>query len=172
MPQQNYALDVAYQSDIAVVDASKPISMAYGFVLLSSGVNPTGNKGLGEKVDQSIDVGDTVVFSVFDTTLVSPMPTVTSIVITCNDVTNPNVPADPFGWQTPGIYQLTNPSFGANGQSTGCNMKGYGLSTPIFTAQSKGQGKGQKKTYDFTITVTLQNGRVFQVDPEVDVMAE
>lgn len=167
MPQQNYALDVAYQSDIAVMDASKPISMAYGFVLLSSGVNPTGNKGLGEKVDQSIDVGDTVVFSVFDTA--SSLAPVTSIVITSYDVTNPNVPADPFGWSPAGIYSLNGSGFGANGKSTGCNVQGFGLSTPQFTAQGKGQGKGQKKTYDFTITVTLQNGRVFQVDPEMDV---
>lgn len=170
MPQQNYALDVAYQSDIGVMQESKPISMAYGFVLLTDGVSPTGNKGLGEKVDQSIDAGDTVIFSVFDTA--SSNAQVTSIVITSYDVTNPSVPADPFGWSTPGIYTLNNPSFGANGQSAGCNMKGFGLSTPTFTAQSKGQGKGQKKTYDFTITVNLQNGRVFQVDPEVDVMSE
>lgn len=169
MPQQNYALDVAYQSDIAVMDETKPISMAYGFVLLT-GVSAPGNKGLGEKVDQSIDAGDTVIFSVFDTA--SSLAQVTSIVITSYDVANPNVPADPFGWSTPGIYTLNNPAFGGSGgQSAGCNMKGYGLSTPTFTAQSKVQGKGQTKTYDFTITVTLQNGRVFSVDPEMDVEA-
>lgn len=167
MPQQNYALDVAYQSDIAVVDTTKPISMSYGFVLLSQ----VGNSGLGEKVDQSINVGDTVIFSVFDTTGASSAAPVTSIVITCKDVTNPNNPSnmDPFGWSTPGTYTLQNPTFITNGVSAGCNMRGFGLSTSWFTAQGKGQGKGQKKTYDITITVNLQNGRVFSVDPEVDI---
>lgn len=164
MPQQYY-LDIAYQSDISVVDTTKPISMAYGFVQQISG----GYQGKGEKVDQRINVGDLVGFAIYDTAS-NPSP-ISSVVITCEDVTNPNSKTgmDPFGWSTPGTFTSPNTGLSSGGTSTGCNMYGYYLIVGNFTSQSKGQGKGQKKTYDITITVTLQNGRVFQVDPDMDV---
>jgi hypothetical protein len=49
--------------------------------------------------------------------------------------------------------------------SAGCNVIGTRWTTDAFKALNPGR-------YKFTVTVTLQSGRVFQVDPEVDVMAE
>jgi hypothetical protein len=173
MPQQ-FALDVVYKSDVTpkvTPDLAHPIAMAYGFVAIGQ-TNPE----VGEKVDLSINAGDSVTFSIFDIAA-APAP-ISSVVINVNDVTPPNNPnnpiknVSPFGWPD-GTQRWVNPTFThvpPNGYSTGCNMVAFGLVLGNFTAQA---APGRKnKTYDITVTITLQNGRVFQVDPEMDVMAE
>ncbi len=175
MPTQTFALDVCYKSDVSTLftpNANNPISMAYGFVQMVDNDNFIER---GAIVDLSIDAGDDVSFTFLD--IAANPATISSIVISCNDVTPPNNPnnpirnVSPFGW-TNGTYtvpttQLTNTSsFG----SSGCNMNGHGLTIGPFTAQAA-PGK-KNKTYDITITIILTNGTVFQVDPEMDVMAE
>ena len=171
-----YALDVVYKSDVTpwvTPDATHPIAMAYGFVRL----DPTHTE-IGEIVDLSINAGDTVDFSIFD---IAAQPTpISGIVISVNDVTPPNTPnnpsrnVSPFGWPNGTKTFPTQPftHIPPNGYSSGCNMQAYGLTLGRFTAQpSPGTGR-RVKIYDITITITLTNGRVFQVDPEMDVMAE
>lgn len=168
MPKQ-YALDIVYKSDVTPnstpADVNNPIAMSYGFVLLGSQ-----NINRGEKVDLSIHNGDAVTFSVFD--MAQNPASIASIVVTCADVTNPRNPIaqqSPFGW-TNGTYTSNNPVFtDPYGRSTGCNMAGlHGLSLTIATATLQGNNT---KTYDITVTVTLTDGTVFQVDPEIDVEA-
>lgn len=175
MPAQTFALDVCYKSDVTTLftpNANNPISMAYGFVQIVNG----GFIERGAIVDLSIDAGDSVKFSFLDIAA-NPAP-ISSIVISCNDVTPPNNPnnpiknVSPFGW-TNGTYtvpttQLTSTSsFG----SSGCNMNGHGLTIGPFTAQAAPGNRN--KTYDITITITVNmpdgSTRVFQVDPEIDV---
>jgi len=173
MPQQ-FALDIVYKSDVTpwvTPDMAHPIAAAYGFVSLGQS-----HTEIGEIVDLSINAGDSIDFSIFDIAA-QPAP-ISSIVISVNDVTPPNNPnnpirnVSPFGWPN-GTQMWANPQFThapPNGYSTGCNMVGYGLVLGRFTAQASPGRKN--KTYDITITITLTNGRVFQVDPEMDVMAE
>ncbi len=85
---QKFALDVAYKSDVehyVPANSHHPIAMAYGFVLLGQL-----SSEIGEKVDLSIDPGDSVVFSFFD--IADKAAKISQVVIKCDDVTDPKYP--------------------------------------------------------------------------------
>ncbi|MDX2044928.1 MAG: hypothetical protein SF097_27200 [Acidobacteriota bacterium] len=179
MPTQSFALDVCYKSDVSTLftpNQNNPIAMADGFVNSTNGLSE-----VGAIIDLSVNAGDQIRFTFLDIadSAVAAANTIASMVIQCDDVTpprnthNPIRGGNPFGWPAgtyvvPAADLANRTSFG----STGCNMNGFGNTIGPFTAQAaNGQGRGQIKTYELTITITLTNGRVFQVDPEVDVQS-
>lgn len=137
---------------------NEPIAIAYGFAKWEGG----SFKGKGQNL-LKLKQGDDFYVNVFDTAQIPVQ--VTEILISFEPFPDAKGKS-PFSDSAELRLKGTNISTAYSGAaSAGCNVIGTRWTTGAFKIQNPGR-------YKFTVTVTLQNGRVFQVDPEVDVMAE
>jgi hypothetical protein len=156
--KQSYSIDVSFNSATTPALPNEPIAIAYGFAKWEGG----SFKGKGQNL-LKLKQGDDFYVNVFDT---APIPgQVAEILVSFEPF--PNAKANsPFSDSAEMRLKGMNISTAVSGAaSAGCNVIGTRWSAGAFKAQNPGR-------YKFTVTVTLQNGRVFQVDPEVDVMSE
>ncbi|MBL8188133.1 MAG: hypothetical protein JNK38_09000 [Acidobacteria bacterium] len=165
-----YGFDVALKSDVtpqSPATSTNPIAMAFGYSL-----TPDDGKMYedGEKTKEAIPQNSYISFQVYDLADDATKKTISSVTISFKDGT---APFD--GWAN-GEMTFSGPQIVtvSKAQSTGCNVTstvGYGMggnsSQPSLRFEAINVG-----TYEMTITVTMTDGTVFQVDPEMDVMAE
>lgn len=180
----SYGFDLAFKSNvtpsITPADKANPIAMAFGY---SGG----GKEETGEKSKLKVASASTVSFQLYDldTPNTSPVSTVT---IKFHNLVETD-PQCPFDWAN-NEMTFYNPDVPGNHKepaicpivlsppgpilSNGCNITavaGYTL------------GGGPSKEYTiasfpklqrfmFSATVTLQDGTMFRVDPEMDVMGD
>ncbi|MDX2044929.1 MAG: hypothetical protein SF097_27205 [Acidobacteriota bacterium] len=141
---------------------NEPIAIAYGFAKWEGG----SFKGKGQNL-LKLKQGDDFYVNVFDTAL-NPGQ-VTEILVSFEPF--PHAKANsPFSDSAEMRLKGTNISTAlSDAASAGCNVIGTRWTTGAFKVQNPGR-------YKFTITVTVNmpdgSTRIFQVDPEVDVMAE
>ena len=153
--KQSYAIDVSFDSGTTPALPNEPIAIAYGFAKMEDG----SFKGKGQNL-LKLKQGDDFYVNVFYT---APIPgQVTEILVSFEPF--PNAKANsPFSDSAELRLQGNNISTSFSGAaSSGCNVIGTRWSAGSFNVQNPGR-------YKFTVTITLQNGRVFQVDPEMDV---
>lgn len=160
----NYSLDVAFSSTTLSIpnNSSQPIlAMGYGF----SKQEPGGSwheKGQGVA---SVKAGAPFFFTAFDTAPGNAQK-VTTLEVDFPSNNNPFVDekGDPVG--TSGSIVVTGDNINSqNGQSAGCNVVGlYSMIGPYYIESS---AKGLKIVC--TVKITLPDGQVFQVDPEMQV---
>ena len=159
----SHSLDVAYNSTITPWDATKPVAMAYGFVLFPAAGGT--NRGQGQRAEK-VKGGTTFSIDVFDA---SNTPS-TGITGTANFT--PRNSSDPATPLMNGTTPVTNPvtlqlsSQGANSGSAGCNIqKAMWWSDSRYTLVTN-PSSTSKMFYGCTITVTL-NGQTYKIDPEL-----
>ena len=160
----NYSLDVAFSSTTRSIpnNSTQPIlAMGYGF----SEQAPGGSwKEEGQGV-LAVRAGSPFVFTAFDTAPGNAQKVTTFEVDFPND-NNPFVDekGDPIG--TPASIVVTGNNINSqNGQSAGCNVVGlYSMIGPYYIKSS-----AIGSTIVCTVKITLRNGQVFQVDPEMQV---
>ncbi len=160
----NYSLDVAFSSTTRSIpnNSTKPIlAMGYGFSQQAPG-------GSWQEEGQSVlhvRAGSPVVFTAFDTAPGNAQK-VTAFEVEFPNKNNPFVDekGKPIG--TPASIVVTGNNINSqNGQSAGCNVVGlYSMIGPYYIESS---AIGSKITC--TVKITLRNGQVFQVDPEMQV---
>jgi hypothetical protein len=160
----NYSLDVAFSSTTRSIpnNSNQPIlAMGYGF----SKQDPGGSwheKGQGVL---SVKTGCPFVFTAFDTAPGNAQK-VTTFEVDFPDSNNPYVDQNnnPIGTAS-SIVATGNAIASQNGQSAGCNVVGlYSMLGPYYLATS-----AAGSIIECTVKVTLRNGQVFQVDPEIQV---
>lgn len=184
----SYGFDLAFKSNvtpsITPADKANPIAMAFGY---SGG----GKEETGEKSKLKIASASTVSFQLYDldTPNTSPVSTVTirfhnlkeDAPIQCpfiedawskNEITfhNQEVPGNP---KEPAIYRITLPPPEPI-VSNGCNIvaaAGFTIGGRPSTQYTVGNFETLER-FMFSATVTLQDGTVFRVDPEMDVMGD
>lgn len=156
--KQSYAIDVSFDSGTTPALPNEPIAIAYGFAKWESG----SFKGKGQNL-LKLKQGDDFYVNVFDTAL-NPGQ-VTEILVSFEPF--PDAKANsPSSDSAELRLKGNNISTAFSGAaSAGCNVLGTRWTTGAFKVQNPGR-------YKFTVTVTLQTGRVFQVDPEMDVSGE
>lgn len=160
----NYSLDVAFSSTTRSIP-NKPtqpiLAMGYGF----SEQAPGGSwKEEGQGV-LAVRAGSPFVFTAFDTAPGNAQKVTTFEVDFPND-NNPFVDENGKPIGTPASIRVTGNNINSqNGQSAGCNVVGlYSMIGPYYIKPS---AIGSKITC--TVKITLRNGQVFQVDPEMQV---
>jgi len=160
----NYSLDVAFSSTTRSIpnNSTQPIlAMGYGF----SEQAPGGSWQEEGQGVLAVRAGSPVVFTAFDTAPGNAQKVTTFEVDFPND-NNPFVDekGNPIG--TPASIVVTGNNINSqNGQSAGCNVVGlYSMIGPYYI---KSSAIGSKITC--TVKITLRNGQVFQVDPEMQV---
>lgn len=160
----NYSLDVAFSSTTRSIpnNSNQPIlAMGYGF----SKQDPGGSwheKGQGVA---SVKAGSPFFFTAFDTAPGNAQR-VTTLEVDFPESNNPFVDQNNNPVGTPGSIVVTGNNINSqNGQSAGCNVVGlYSMIGPYYIESS---AIGLKIAC--TVKITLRNGQVFQVDPEMQV---
>jgi hypothetical protein len=160
----NYSLDVAFSSTTRSIpnNSNQPIlAMGYGFSEQAAG--STWHE-MGQGV-LSVIAGSPFVFTAFDTAPGNAQQ-VTNFEVDFPNNNNPFVDSanKPIG--TPGSIVASGSAIQSqNGQSAGCNVIGlYSMIGPYrVNAASAGL------TIPCTVRITLRNGQIFQVDPEIQV---
>jgi len=160
----NYSLDVAFSSTTRSIpnNSNQPIlAMGYGF----SKQDPGGSwheKGQGVA---SVKAGSPFFFTAFDTAPGNAQK-VATLEVDFPDSNNPFVDQNNNPVGTPGSIVVTGNNINSqNGQSAGCNVVGlYSMIGPYYIEAS-----AIGSTITCTVKITLRNGQVFQVDPEMQV---
>ena len=160
----NYSLDVAFSSTTRSIpnNSNQPIlAMGYGF----SKQDPGGSwheKGQGVA---SVKAGSPFFFTAFDTAPGNAQK-VATLEVDFPDSNNPFVDQNNNPVGTPGSIVVTGNDINSqNGQSAGCNVVGlYSMIGPYYAEES-----AAGSTIQITVKITLRNGQVFQVDPEIQV---
>jgi hypothetical protein len=160
----NYSLDVAFSSTTRSIpnNSAQPIlAMGYGF----SEQAPGGSWQEEGQGVLAVRAGSPVVFTAFDTAPGNAQKVTTFEVDFPND-NNPFVDenGNPIG--TPASIVVTGNNINSqNGQSAGCNVVGlYSMIGPYYI-----DPLAIDSTITCTVKITLRNGQVFQVDPEIQV---
>jgi hypothetical protein len=160
----NYSLDVAFSSTTRSIpnNSTQPIlAMGYGFSEQAPG-------GSWEEEGQgvlAVRVGSPFVFTAFDTAPGNAQK-VTTFEVDFPKDNNPFVDENGKPIGTPRCIVVTGNNINSqNGHSAGCNVVGlYSMIGPYYI---KSSAIGSKITC--TVKITLRNGQVFQVDPEMQV---
>ena len=160
----NYSLDVAFSSTTRSIpnNSTQPIlAMGYGFSELEPG-------GTWQEEGQgvlAVRAGSPFVFTAFDTAPGNAQKVTTFEVDFPND-DNPFVDENGKPIGTPASIVVTGNNINSqNGQSAGCNVVGlYSMIGPYYIESS-----AIGSTIVCTVKITLGNGQVFQVDPEMQV---
>jgi hypothetical protein len=160
----NYSLDVAFSSTTRSIpnNSHQPIlAMGYGFSEQAAG-GTWHEEGQGVL---TVIAGSPFVFTAFDTAPGNAQE-VTSFEVDFPDNNNPFVDKDNNPIGTPGSIIVTGKAIQSqNGQSAGCNV--VGLYSMIGPYRVKASAADLKITC--TVRITLRNGQIFQVDPEIQV---
>ena len=160
----SYSLDVAFSSTTRSLpgNSNQPmLAMGYGF----SEQAPGGNWGEQGQGVLSVPAGSPFFFTAFDTAPGNAQKVIT-FEVDFPDSNNPFVDQNntPVG-NSNSIVVTGNAIASQNGQSAGCNVVGlYSMLGPYYLATS-----AVGSTIECTVKVTLRNGQVFQVDPEIQV---
>jgi hypothetical protein len=159
----NYSLDVAFSSTTRSIpnNSNQPIlAMGYGFSEQKPG-STWHEQGQGVL---KVKAGSPFVFTAFDTAPGNGQHVMTFEVDFPNN-NNPFVDRDGNQIGTPdSIVATGNAIQSQNGQSAGCNVVGlYSMIGPYYVESIAGA------TIPCTVKITLGNGQVFQVDPEIQV---
>jgi len=160
----NYSLDVAFSSTTRSIpnNSNQPIlAMGYGFSKqIPGGTWHEKGQGVLKVVAES-----PFVFTAFDTAPGNAQQVMTFEVDFPNS-DNPFVNEDKHPIGSPGSIVATGNSIKSqNGQSAGCNVVGlYSMIGPYYVDKS-----AIDETIQCTVKITLRNGQVFQVDPEIQV---
>ena len=160
----NYSLDVAFSSTTRSIpkNSSKPIlAMGYGF----SEQAPGGSWQEEGQGVLSVKANSPFFFTAFDTAPGNAQKVTTFEVDFPND-NNPFVDENNNPIGTPASIVVTGNNINSqNGQSAGCNVVGlYSMIGPYLVKAS-----AIGSTIACTVKITLSNGQVFQVDPEIQV---
>ena len=160
----NYSLDVAFSSTTRSIpnNSSQPIlAMGYGFSEQKPGKS-WGEQGQGVL---SVVAGSPFFFTAFDTAPGNGQP-VTTFEVDFPGNNNPFVDQNNKPIGNPASIVITGPGIASqNGQSAGCNVVGfYSMIGPYYIESS-----AIDSTISCTVKITLRNGQVFQVDPEMQV---
>jgi len=160
----NYSLDVAFSSTTRSLpnNSNQPIlAMGYGFSEQPAG-GTWHEQGQGVL---SVIAGSPFVFTAFDTAPGNAQQ-VANFEVDFPDDNNPFVDDknNPIG--TAGSIVATgNAIQSQNGQSAGCNVVGlYSMIGPYRVGAA-----AAGSTISCTVRITLRNGQIFQVDPEIQV---
>lgn len=160
----NYSLDVAFSSTTRSIpnNSTKPIlAMGYGFSQQAPG-------GSWQEEGQGIlkvRADSPFVFTAFDTAPGNAQK-VTTFEVDFPDKNNPFVDEHGHPIGTPDSIVVTGNNINSqNGQSAGCNVVGlYSMIGPYYITLS-----AIGSTIVCTVKITLSNGQVFRVDPEMQV---
>jgi hypothetical protein len=161
----NYSLDVAFSSTTRSLpnNSDQPIlAMGYGFSEQAPGGNwqPQGQNILG------VVVGSPFFFTAFDTAPGNGLP-VTTFEVDFPGLNNPfvDINGKPVGNKASIVVTGNDNIKSQNGKSAGCNVIGlYSMIGPYYAEVS---AVGSK--VECTVKITLKNGQIFQVDPEIQV---
>jgi hypothetical protein len=160
----NYSLDVAFSSTTQSIanNSSQPIlAMGYGFSEQAAG-GTWHEKGQGVL---NVIAGSPFVFTAFDTAP-GKAKQVTTFEVDFPGNNNPFVDKDnnPIGTGV-SIVATGDAIKSQKGQSAGCNVVGlYSMIGPYYVEAS---AAGLK--ISCIVRITLGNGQIFQVDPEIQV---
>ena len=181
MPKE-FRLEVAFQSNATPAAAERPVTMAYAFTDAEPGRIVEADAQNLNLVHKRVPKGSRFYFGIFDTAIhpagTTP-PEVAAVTIDCAkaDTTDGDSPfvADPDGLNSWWLNKNSitakrdrpdacpvQPQPGQLVMSTGCNVIGRHWYVGPFNAFKEG-------AYEFTVTVNLDNGRTFMVDPEMVV---
>ena len=160
----NYSLDVAFSSTTRSIpnNSAQPIlAMGYGF----SEQAPGGSWQEEGQGVLAVRAGSPFVFTAFDTAPGNAQK-VTTFEVEFPHHNNPFVDENDKPIGTPASIVVTGNNINSqNGQSAGCNVVGlYSMIGPYYIEPSAIDSK-----ITFTVKITLRNGQVFQVDPEMQV---
>jgi hypothetical protein len=160
----NYSLDVAFSSTTRSIpnNSTQPIlAMGYGF----SEQAPGGSWQEEGQGVLAVRAGSPFVFTAFDTAPGNAQK-VTTFEVEFPHHNNPFVDENDKPIGTPASIVVTGNNINSqNGQSAGCNVVGlYSMIGPYYI---KSSAIGSKIVC--TVKITLRNGQVFQVDPEMQV---
>jgi len=160
----NYSLDVAFSSTTRSIpnNSNQPIlAMGYGFSEQAAG-GTWHEKGQGVL---RVIAGSPFAFTAFDTAPGNAQQ-VTNFEVEFPDNNNPFVDIQNHPIGSAGSIVATGDAIQSqNGQSAGCNVVGlYSMIGPYYVEAS---AAGLK--ISCTVRITLRNGQVFQVDPEIQV---
>jgi hypothetical protein len=160
----NYSLDVAFSSTTRSIpnNSSQPmLAMGYGF----SEQAPGGSWQEEGQGTLTVLAGSPFFFTAFDTAPGNAQQ-VTTFEVDFPDSNNPFVDQNNNPVGNSGSIVVTGNSINSqNGQSAGCNVVGlYSMIGPYYVKAS-----AAGSTIDCTVKITLRNGQVFQVDPEIQV---
>ena len=160
----NYSLDVAFSSTTRSIpnNSTQPIlAMGYGF----SEQAPGGSWQEEGQGVLAVRAGSPFVFTAFDTAPGNAQK-VTTFEVEFPNHNNPFVDENGKPIGTPRSIVVTGNNINSqNGQSAGCNVVGlYSMIGPYYIEPSAIDSK-----ITFTVKITLRNGQVFQVDPEMQV---
>ena len=160
----NYSLDVAFSSTTRPIpnNSSQPIlAMGYGF----SEQAPGGSWQEEGQGVLSVTAGSPFFFTAFDTAPGNAQK-VTTFEVDFPNSNNPFVDENGNPVGTPGSIVATDNDINSqNGQSAGCNVVGlYSMIGPYYV-----EGSAAGLTIPCTVKLTLRNGQLFQVDPEIQV---
>jgi hypothetical protein len=160
----NYSLDVAFSSTTRSIpnNSTQPIlAMGYGF----SEQAPGGSWQEEGQGVLAVRAGSPFVFTAFDTAPGNAQK-VTTFEVDFPKDDNPFVDENGKPIGTPGLIRVTGNNINSqNGHSAGCNVVGlYSMIGPYYI---KSSAIGSKIVC--TVKITLRNGQVFQVDPEMQV---
>lgn len=155
-PQPSYSLDVAFSSATQALSNTDPIlAMGFGFAELIPGEHWKGTGQGRETVPRTSQV----FFSVYDT---APKPEPVSLIT----LHFPGLSPFSNSAGNSGTTIKVKPKGSQHGHSAGCNVVGLAwIIGPYIVSENITDGA----TYDVTVSVTLKDGRVFQVDPEIIV---
>lgn len=155
-PLPSYSLDVAFSSATQPLSNKDPIlAMGFGFAELIPGQHWQGTGQGTETVPRTSQV----FFSVFDT---APNPEIVTMVTIHFPGPSPFLSA---AGET-GTTISVKPKGSQHGHSAGCNVVGLMWIVGPFVVSGKIKDKTK---FEVTVSVTLKDGRVFQVDPEIIV---
>ena len=160
----NYSLDVAFSSTTRSIPnkSTQPIlAMGYGFSEQAPG-------GSWQEEGQGVlrvRAGSPFVFTAFDTAPGNAQK-VTAFEVDFHNDNNPFVDENGKPIGTPALIRVTGNNINSqNGHSAGCNVVGlYSMIGPYYIESS-----AIGSTIVCTVKITLRNGQVFQVDPEMQV---
>jgi hypothetical protein len=151
----SYSLDVAFSSATQPLTAEPILAMGYGFAELLPGELWKGTGQGAEKVSRESQV----FFSIYDTA--PETEPVTLITLHFPDKS----PFTNSEGQSGTTIEVV-PDGSQPGQSVGCNVKGLAwIIGPYFVSDGIKDGT----SYEITVSVKLQDGRVFRVDPDIIV---
>lgn len=150
----SYSLDVAFSSATKPLTAGPILAMGYGFAELVPG-DPWKSNGQGT---ESVQRRSDVYFSVYDT---ATKPEKVTLITLHFPGPSPFSNAEGAGVSIP-----VQPKGSQPGQSVGCNVVGLAWIIGPYTVSDAIEDGAE---YDVAVSVTLDDGRVFRVDPEIIV---
>lgn len=177
-----YGIDIVFKSDIETTQNQtptdpNPIAMAFGYSYLPDDA-PESEKG--EQGKRRIKTSSNIQFWLFDlNTTISPAQQVNEVSIQFRNQAQDSTSCPFKDWDNGGKTFTSEDKFNPNPisgptprDSVGTNIKGaqgYILGKSTTADQSASYPAINSGKYEFTVKVTLNNGLLFQVDPEVDI---